>query len=193
MTYTRLVLFVGLLLSFARTTPVDAQIQTLSRTAIATTDSTIDRLTKRIEALESTVAQLQQKIAFIKSVSPLVLDASADAVTIRGAQISFEASGGLNARAGTTVDLTAGSNLTLRGTGNTTIRSGGQTLVEAAAVLDLKGSSIRHNGGTVPVACAASTATGQTAPASGLSIHAHPVVLPVTPCSGTVGVPGPGQ
>ena len=177
MTHPRLVLSAGLLLSFASTTPATAQISTLSRTAIAAPDSTIDKLTKRIEALESTVAALQQKIAFIKSVSPLVLDAGADAVTIRAAQVSFDVAGALSMRAGS----------------NASIRAGNQMLVEAASVLDLKGASIHHNGGSVPIACAASVVNGMTAAMPGMSVHAHPVVLPITPCSTTVGVPGPGQ
>jgi len=193
MTHTRLVLSAGLLLSFAGAAPATAQITTLSRTAIAAPDSTIDKLTKRIEALESTVAALQQKIAFIKSASPLVLDAGADAVTIRAAQVSFDVGGALSMRAGTTVALTSGTDMNLRSTSNASLRAGNQMLVEAASVLDLKGASIHHNGGSVPIACAASVVNGQTVAVPGLSVHAHPVVLPVSPCSGSVGVPGPGQ
>ena len=79
MNYTRHVLSAGLLLLFAQGTAAHAQIETLrTRTAIASPDSTIDKLTKRVEALESTVAALQQKLAFIKSVSPLVLAAPSE-------------------------------------------------------------------------------------------------------------------
>ncbi len=179
MTSTRVVLSAGLVLSFAYAAPARAQIETLRRTAITAPapDSTIDRLTKRIEALENLVAQLQQRTAFIKSVSPLVLDAATDQVTIRGGQILLEPRTGFTLRAGTDVGILAGNTLELRGTSNMTLRSSAQLLVEAGSVLDLKGSSVRHNGGSVPIACAASTVNGQT----------------ITPCSATVGVPGPGQ
>jgi len=195
MTHTRVVLSVALLLSFAGATPAIAQITTLStRTAIVPVDSTVDKLTKRIEALESLVAQLQQKTAFIKSASPLMLDAGSEPVSFRAVEFRFDAGTGFNVRAGTNVDLQAGSDLTLRASNNTTIRGSGPVLVEAGAALDLKGSSVRHNGGSVPIACAASAVNGQTGAAGGLrGDHAHTVSLPIAPCSATVGVPGPGQ
>ena len=195
MTRTRLVIFAGLLLSFVHATPTDAQIETLSRTAITTSDSTIDRLTKRLAALENTVAQLQQKIAFIKSVSPLMLDAGTDGISIRGGQISIDAHGAFNLRAGSGAQIESGSDLTLKGGANTFVRSSGQLLVQAGAILDLKGSSVRLNGGTFPVACAGSAANGQTASGGGLRTgeHTHTVALPLAPCSSTVLVPGPGQ
>jgi hypothetical protein len=149
MNYTRHVLSAGLLLLFAQGTAAHAQIETLrTRTAIASPDSTIDKLTKRVEALESTVAALQQKLAFIKSVSPLVLDAGGD-LQIRATQISFDANTAMSLRAGTTLGVTAGSDLNLRGFSNASLRAGAQMSVEAGTILDLKGSSIRHNGVTM--------------------------------------------
>src|SRR5215208_3431279 len=142
MRYMRLVLCTVLSLFSARATIANAQIlSTTTRTLSTTTtpDSTIYLLTKRIEALESIVAQLQQKTAFIKSASPLMFDAGGD-LSIRGGQVSVDAMSTFSLRAG------AGAS----------IRSGNQLLVEASSVLDLKGSSIRHNGGTAPVACAGS-------------------------------------
>lgn len=169
---------VALLLLLAPAMNASAQITTLStRTAIAP-DTTITVLTRRIEALEATIAELQQKLAFIKSVNPLVLDPGGD-VRIRANQI----------------ELDAGMAFTLRAATGATINSSNTVLIQAGAALDLKGSSIRHNNGSVPIACAASTVSGQTAAGGGLrSIeHTHGVTLPVTPCSSTVGVPGPGQ
>ena len=180
MTHTRVVLSAALLLSFAGATPAIAQLTTTlsTRTAIAPVDSTVDKLTKRVEALESLVAQLQQKTAFIKSVNPLMIDPGAD-VNIRGTHISLE----------------AGVGLEMKATTGLVIKSGNQIYLDATGLLDLKGSSVRHNGGSVPVACALSTANGQTATGGGLrgGEHTHGVGLPVAPCSSTVTVPGPGQ
>ena len=179
MSYSRLVLCLGLCAFFTSVRTADAQIETLSRTGTSTTDAAIAALTKRIEALENTVAQLQEKLAFIKSVNPLVLEPGGD-LTIRANQISLDAGMGVSLRAG------AGAS----------IRSGSTLLIEAAATLDLKGNSVRHNGGTMPIACIASTVNGQTATGGGglrTGEHAHGVTLPVVPCSATVGVPGPGQ
>ncbi|HZJ01334.1 MAG TPA: hypothetical protein VFD22_11795 [Gemmatimonadaceae bacterium] len=150
----RLTLSIALLIFLTLPTNTNAQI--VSRLSLTSPDTTILALTHRIEALEATVAQLQQKLAFIKSVSPLVFDAGGD-MTIRGGQISVEAAAAFSLRAGT----------------NASIRSGNQLLVDAAGPLDLKGNNIRHNGGSVPVVCAAS--------------------VPFVACSGTVGVPPPGQ
>ena len=176
MTNRRLVValaFVAIALPFS----AGAQIETLTRTAY-TRDTAIERLTKQIEALENTIAQLQQKLAFIKSVSPLVLDAGGD-LTIRAGNVSFFAQSGLEVRAGTGMSL----------------RSGNQVLLEAAGTMDLKGAAIRHNGGTNPVACSASTVGGQTTVGGGLrgGEHTHAIAIPIAPCSSTVTVPGPGQ
>jgi hypothetical protein len=175
-----MVLSATLLLSFAGATPAVAQLTTTlsTRTLTAPVDSTVDKLTKRVEALENTIAQLQQKLAFIKSVNPLMIDPGAD-VYIRGTHISVDASVGLEMRAATGL----------------AVKSGNQIYLDATGLLDLKGSSVRLNGGGVPVACALSTVNGQTATGGGLrgAEHTHGVALPVTACSSTVTVPGPGQ
>lgn len=154
----RLILCVVPALFLASATTANAQILSPSRLSVVSPDTTIAALTKRIEALESTVAQLQQKLAFIKSVNPLVLDPGGD-ITIRGALVTLE----------------AGNNLTIRSSAAASIRSGSTLLIEAGATLDLKGATVRHNGGSVPIACAASVVNGQT----------------ISPCSPSVGVPPP--
>lgn len=156
MKYLRLVLCIGLCTVFGRATSANAQI--VSRLSLTSPDTTILALTHRIETLESTIAQLQQKLAFIKSVNPLVFDAGSGVdVRIRAENIVFE----------------SGSALTLKAGTNMSVQGANQVLVQAFGVLDLKGSTVRHNGGSVPVACAAGS--------------------PVVACSGTVGVPPPGQ
>ena len=184
MRYMRLTLALALLIFFTCPKDTDAQIRDPilgTRTAITTApDTTILALTHRIEALEALVAALQQKTAFIKSVNPLVLDPGAD-VTILGGQISLEARTTMNLRGGTNTEIRAGNQLLVnssgpldvRGGSGLTLRSGSSLLVEAGSMLDLKGSMVRHNGGTAPVACAVTNA--------------------VVACSGTVGVPPPGQ
>ena len=154
----RLILCVVPAVFLAGATTANAQILSPSRLSVVSPDTTIASLTRRIEALESTVAQLQQKLAFIKSVNPLVLDPGGD-VTIRGGMLTLD----------------AGSNLSIRSGAAGSIRSGSTLLIEAAATLDLKGATVRHNGGSVPIACAASVVNGQT----------------VSPCSTSVGVPPP--
>jgi hypothetical protein len=111
-----------------------------TRTAITTSpDTTILALTHRIEALESLVAALQQKTAFIKSSNPLVLDAGSD-LTIRGNAVVVEA--------GTTLGIRSGS--------NASIMSSSRLDILASTILDLSGRPVRHNGGTSPIACAPS-------------------------------------
>jgi len=165
----RSILYVGFV---ASATIANAQIISPSRIAIAPApvDSTVIKLTQRVEALEAMVAQLQQKVVFVKSVAPLVLDAGGD-MTIRGGQISVDATGALSLRAGTVLGVAAGSDLNLRSYSNTSLRSGNLLSVEASGVLDLKGSTVRHNGGGVPIACAPSGT--------------------VVPCNPSVGVPPP--
>ena len=138
MRYLRLILC---LISVAYTSSANAQIRESISTRIGTTTTdtttTIASLSTRIQALESTIAQLQQKLAFIKSVSPLVLDPGAD-VTIRGGRIALEAQ--------TNLDVKAGS--------NSTIQAWGNLIVESKVALDLKGMPVRHNAGTMSVVCA---------------------------------------
>lgn len=166
MKYMRLIPCIALLLLVTPATNVKAQIRDpilSTRTAITTApDTTILALTHRIEALESTIAQLQQKLAFIKSVNPLVLDPGAD-VTIKGGRVSLEAQNSLDVKAGS----------------NSTIQSWGNLIVESKGMLDLKGMQVRHNAGTMPVACTPPYAGGGNA-------------LP-GPCSLNVLVPPPFQ
>jgi hypothetical protein len=98
---------------------------------------------KRVESLESQVAQLRQLTAFIKSANPLVLDASGAAISIRGGSISLDVATGFDVRAGS----------------NASIRAGSTMNVEAAAGLDLKGAVVKLNGGARPIACAGTTGT----------------------------------
>ena len=132
---------IALLLLVTPATNATAQIRDptiLSRTIAPAPDTGITALTRRIEALEATVAQLQQKLAFVKSVSPLVLDPGTGAdVTIRGWRVSLEANADL--------DVKTGSNATILAWGNLT--------VESKNLLDLKGLTVRHNSGTMAIAC----------------------------------------
>ena len=170
----RIILSVGLALSLALSAlPSSAQIAVPTRTISPTDATTIDALTKRIAALESAVAQLQQQTAFIKSASPLVLDASGAAVTIRGGQISVDAASGFDIRAGS----------------NATIRGGALVTVDGAGGLDLKGAFVKLNNGDRPVACAGVTVNGATASSSGRLDHSHSIAIPLPACGSTVLVP----
>ena len=170
----RIILFVSsaVLLTLSAL-PSSAQIIG-TRTITSPTDAaTIDALTKRIQTLESIVAQLQQQTAFIKSASPLVLDASGAAVTIRGGQISVDAASGFDIRAGS----------------NATIRGGALVTVDGAGGLDLKGSVVKLNNGDRPVACAGAMMNGSTASGGGRLDHTHTVAVPLPACGSTVLVP----
>jgi hypothetical protein len=170
MTPNRTILFFGpaVLLTLSAG-PSAAQI-IQNRLAAPSDAATIDALTKRIETLESMVAQLQQQTAFIKSVNPLVFDASGAAVTIRGGQFSLEAASGFDIRSG----------------GSATIRGGSAVTVDAAAGLDLKGAVIRLNGGDRPVACAGATMNGATGSGGGRLDHTHTIAVPLPACTSTV-------
>jgi hypothetical protein len=148
----RLIPCIALLLLVTLATNANAQIRDPilgTRTAITTApDTTILALTHRIEALESLVAALQQKTAFIKSASPLMLDAGSENLTIRSANaVVVEAGSTLGIRAGSSASLTSSSSLYISG----------------ATTLDLYGRPIRHNGGGTPLACALQT-TNQIIP-----------------------------
>jgi hypothetical protein len=170
----RIILFVGSAVSLTLSAlPSSAQIIS-TRIGTTTDAATIDALTKRIETLESMVAQLQQQTAFIKSVNPLVLDASGAAVTVRGGQMLLEAGTGLDIRAG----------------GNATIRGSSAVSVDATAGLDLKGAFVKLNNGDRPVACAGAIVNGTTATgASGRLDHSHSMAVPLPACGSTVLVP----
>ena len=143
MRYMRLTLALALLVFFTCPKNTDAQIRDPilgTRTALTTApDTTILALTHRIEALEALVAALQQKTAFIKSTSPLMLDAGSEMMTIRSLN-------GVTLEAGTTLAIRAGSNASL-----TSISA---LNISAGTTLDLYGRPVRHNGGTTPMACA---------------------------------------
>ena len=164
----RLIPCIALLLLVAPLPSANAQIRDPLTSRIAPAsgpDTSAAALLKRIEALESTIAQLQQKLAFVKSVNPLVLDAGVNTgvdLTLRGARVTVEASN---------FDLKAGA--------SSTISSQGTLTVEARDILDLKGLMVRHNAGTMSIACYAYS-NGQYANAVG-------------PCSGKVLVPPPFQ
>jgi len=139
----RLIPCIALLLLVMPATTASAQIRDPilgTRTAITTSpDTTILALTHRIEALESLVAALQQKTAFIKSSSPLVLDAGSD-LTIRGNAVVVE----------------AGTTLQIRSASNASMMSSARLDIVANTILDLSGRPVRHNGGTSAIACAPS-------------------------------------
>jgi hypothetical protein len=194
----RIILFVGSALSLTLSAlPSSAQIIS-TRIGTTTDAATIDALTKRIETLESMVAQLQQQTAFIKSVNPLVLDASGAAVTVRGGQMLLEAGTGLDIRAGgnatirgsSAVSVDAGTGLDIRAGGNATIRGSSAVSVDATAGLDLKGAFVKLNNGDRPVACAGAIVNGTTATgASGRLDHSHSMAVPLPACGSTVLVP----
>lgn len=173
MTPNRIILFFGPAV-FLTLSACPSAAQIIDRLSIQPEAATIDALTKRIQTLEGIVAQLQQQTAFIKSVNPLVLDASGAAVTIRGGKFSLEGGGDFDIKAG----------------GNATIRITSVMTVDAAAGLDLKGSLIKLNGGDRPVVCAGAMVNGATGSAGGGRLdHSHPIAVPLPACSATVLVP----
>ena len=138
---------IALLLLVASVEKTNAQIREPLTSRISTAgavDTSAAALLKRIEALESTIAQLQQKLAFIKSVSPLVIDAGGD-LTIRGNQVAVESQLNLNIRSGGAASITATS----------------QFFIRSHASLDLAGLPLRLNAGNSPVACAPQSMGGQ--------------------------------
>ena len=172
MTSTRTIILGTALTLTLSSVPSGAQIVE-RRTTLSSEATTIEALVKRIESLENTVAQLRQQTAFIKSVNPLVLDASGAAVTVRGGQILIESATAFDARAGS----------------NVSIRASSAMMIDAAAGLDLKGSVVKLNGGSRPVACAGVVVNGQTAPSSGPADHSHSVAVPLPGCGTSVLVP----
>jgi hypothetical protein len=148
MTPRRIILFFGTAV-FLTLSAAPSAAQIVERKITTTSDATtVEALEKRIEALENLVAQLRQQTAFIKSVNPLVLDASGAAVTIKGGQVLLEA--------GTVLDVRAGSNLSLR--------ASSAMSMDASAAVDIRGSVVKLNGGLRPVACAGAILNGQTPP-----------------------------
>ena len=172
MTPNRIILFFGPAV-FLTLSAGPAAAQIIDRLAIQPDASTIEALTKRIQTLEGLVAQLQQQTAFIKSVNPLVFDASGAAVTIRGGQFSLEAQTGFDIRAG----------------GNTTVRAGSLMTIDATGALDLKGSVVKLNDGSRPVACAGAMINGVTGSGGGRLEHSHAIAVALPACAASVLVP----
>ena len=151
MRYMRLTLALALLVFFTCPKDTDAQIREpliSTRTLASVTDTSAAALLKRIEALEALVATLQQKTAFIKSASPLMLDAGSENLTIRSAN-------GVILEAGTTLGIRSGS--------NASFTSSSGLYLSGATTLDLYGRPVRLNGGGTPLACALQT-TNQIIP-----------------------------
>jgi len=173
MTPNRIILFFGPAVFLTLSTGPSAAQIVERRLAVPSDAATIDALVKRIETLESTVAQLQQQTAFIKSVNPLVFDASGAAVTVRGGQISLEAASGF--------DITAG--------GNATVRANSLMTIDAAAGLNLKGSVVKLNDGSRPITCAGAMLNGATGSGGGRLEHTHTIAVALPACSATILVP----
>ena len=173
MTPNRIILFFGPAV-FLTLSAGPSAAQIVERRIAAPSDAAaIDALVKRIETLEGLVAQLQQQTAFIKSVNPLVLDASGAAVTIRSGQFSIEATSGFEIRAHS----------------NATVRSGGLMTIDATGGVDLKGAVVKLNNGSRPVACGGAMLNATSASSSGRLEHSHPLAVPLPACSATVLVP----
>ncbi|HEX7767473.1 MAG TPA: hypothetical protein VF443_12220 [Nitrospira sp.] len=96
---------------------------------------------QRIRTLETQIATLQS-----------VLIVTPTGATLQAPTLLLQSLSGTTIRSGKSIAIDAGESIGTRSGTSTFIRAGSTALVEGAGTLDLKGASIRLNGGTKPLA-----------------------------------------
>lgn len=106
-------------------------------------------LSAQVARLEQTVAVLQQQIALLQSV-----------IRVTGTSVEISANRDLNINAGTTVDIRSGMDTIIKSSSNIRLQSSGAGEISAGSVLTLRGSLLRLNKATKPIATVGSVIGG---------------------------------
>jgi hypothetical protein len=150
---------------------------------------------QKVLVLQQQVATLQGQLAAVLaavSVTPSGVTLQGQTVTINGGVVKVRAQNDLNVeghanmsvRVSGNLDTNVGNNSSVRTASTLSIATGGATVLQTAATLDLKGSVIKLNGGTKPLATLGSqvqvTVNGGVAAgssANGSVLNGSPTVL----------------
>lgn len=126
-------------------------MQQVPQTSTSVQSATIEQ---QLAALQQQVQALQAQLTILQSVLKIASDG---AVTILSpASISIQAGKDISIGAGKNVSIGSGQNISVQGNGN--------ALVQGKGVLDLKGTLIKLNGGSKPVATVGSQVHAQGLP-----------------------------
>jgi hypothetical protein len=134
-------------------------------TAPAPGAATASAIDPQILALQAQIASLQAQLnamAAAVRVTPTGLVLQGPTVTIVGSAISIQSQSNLVLRVGQNVNLEIGGVTSLTTGADLKLSAGGAAVVAGTGTLDLRGSSVRFNGGSKPVALLGSAvANGQ--------------------------------
>lgn len=179
-----------LVVLLAAAVPADAQ---RSRTPTQkSSDDNLLTMQKRTRTLESRVVALERQIARLtdrlEKVESQAADASTDVVgfTEQGSSIVVER-GGARLQIGPGGVTLEGTSVSLKGSGSTTIeaqgamslKAGGSATLETPGTLNLKGTQLRLNGGSKPIATQGSQIAGASpgGPVAGQVVTGSATVL----------------
>lgn len=113
------------------------------------------RMNAPAPTLEQTVASLQQQVqALSAQVAALqsVLKVTSTGATLQAPTLSLLSINGTEIRSSKAVSIEAGTSISSSGATTVSIRAGGSASLNSSGTLDLKGSTIKLNGGTKPIA-----------------------------------------
>jgi hypothetical protein len=118
---------------------------TMPRTAITaptpTLEQTVAMLQQQVQALTAQVAALQS-----------VLKVTPTGATLQAPSLSLLALESITVRSDKAVRIDSGLSLDMRSASTASLKTASSAVVEASGNLDLKGATIRHNGGGRPLA-----------------------------------------
>lgn len=103
---------------------------------------------QQIAALQQQVKALQTQVAALTA----VLKVSAAGATLQAPSITIVSADGVAIQAQRNISLSAGQNLAMQAAANAAIKGSATTAIEGSGLLDLKGATIKLNGGTKPLA-----------------------------------------
>lgn len=103
---------------------------------------------QQLAALQQQVNSLQAQVAALMS----VLKVNANGATLQAPSILIIGNDGVTIQSQKNIALGAGQHLAAQASGNAALQAGASASVQSASTLDLKGSVIKLNGGTKPLA-----------------------------------------
>jgi hypothetical protein len=124
-------------------------------------------LESRIAALQQQVQVLQAQVAALQS----VLKVTPAGATLQAPTLSFLSLEGIALQSNKGIAVTAGTGLTMQSQAGTSIKAGSALSVDSSGTMDLKGASIKLNGGSKPLA------TVGSAVGNGKVITGSPTIL----------------
>jgi hypothetical protein len=111
------------------------------RAGTASLDQQVVQLQQQVQALQAQVAALQS-----------VLKVTPAGATLQAPTLSLLSIEGIALQSSKGIAITAGTGLTMQSQAGTSIKAGSTVTVESSGTMDLKGASIKFNGGSKPLA-----------------------------------------